>query len=262
LINKANKIKPIKSTHFNLGIEYVTLINSSLTLEVFYKKYQNYLYSVEDNISLANKGAGFGVYGAEELASTSEGRSYGLEFMYQQKLYKGFYGIFAYTFVKSEFTNGDEKYTPSSWDYGNIISLSLGKRFPNNWEIGSKWIFYGGRPYTPFDISTSSLKENWDTKNQGILDYSQLNTLRTNSYHQLDIRIDKKFYFSNFNLNLYIEIQNVFDYSDGLIPNLILDRDENYEPQDDPINSDSYLTKIVEQEGLGVRPNIGFIIEL
>jgi hypothetical protein len=211
---------------------------------------------------LANKGAGFGVYGAEELASTSEGRSYGLEFMYQQKLYKGFYGIFAYTFVKSEFTNGDEKYTPSSWDYGNIISLSLGKRFPNNWEIGSKWIFYGGRPYTPFDISTSSLKENWDTKNQGILDYSQLNTLRTNSYHQLDIRIDKKFYFSNFNLNLYIEIQNVFDYSDGLIPNLILDRDENYEPQDDPINSDSYLTKIVEQEGLGVRPNIGFIIEL
>lgn len=261
LVNKENNIKPIRSTHFTAGMEYTTAINSAITVETFYKKYDNYPLSISDNISLANKGAGFGVLGSEPLVSNSEGRSYGVELMYQQKLFKDFYGMLSYTFVKSEFTNGDNTYTPSSWDYGNIVSMAIGKRLKRNWEVGAKWVLYGGVPYTPYNETASAIIENWDTNNQGILDYTALNTKRTNSYHQLDIRIDKKFYFKKWNLNLFADIQNVYDYSGGLVPNLILDRDDNLQPQINPSNSNSYLTKYAEAEGFGIRPNIGFIVE-
>ncbi len=261
LVNKENGLKPIKTTHYVVGLEYNTGINSAITLEGFYKLYENYPFSIKDQISLANKGAGFGVYGAEPLSPASNGRSYGMELMYQQKLYKGFYGMLSYTFVKSEFTNNDETYTASSWDYGHILSATLGKRFKNNWEIGAKWVFYGGVPYTPYDETASAKIQNWDTKNRGILDYSQLNSLRTNSYHQLDLRVDKKFYFKKWNLNLFADIQNVYDYIGGIPPNLILDRDENGQPQIDPANPGSYKVKYADPEGFGMRPNIGIIVE-
>ena len=45
----------------------------------------------------------FWVVGNEEVVSNSEGRAYGFEFLYQQKLIKGFYGILAYTLLNSNF---------------------------------------------------------------------------------------------------------------------------------------------------------------
>ncbi len=261
LVNKENHIKPVRAVHYIAGVEYTTTFNSSLTLEGFFKQYSRYPFSVTDGISLANKGAGFGVYGAEPLTSTSEGRSYGLELMYQQKLYKGFYGMLSYTFVKSEFTNGDNIYTPSSWDYGHLLSLSVGKIFPHNWEVGAKWVFYGGIPYTPYDEAASAIKQNWNIRNRGLLDYTKLNSMRTTPYHQLDFRIDKKFYFKKWNLNLFADIQNVYDYIGGLPPNLIPDRDENHHLQTDPNHPDSYLLKYAEPEGFGIRPNLGVILE-
>ena len=41
--------------------------------------------------------------GNDPSSSIAEGQALGLEFTYQQKLYKGFYGILAYTLVRSEF---------------------------------------------------------------------------------------------------------------------------------------------------------------
>lgn len=259
-VNKEN-LKPIQSIHYVIGTEYLTTINSSISIEGFYKKYNDYPFSVSDGISLANKGAGFGVYGAEELISISEGQSYGFELMYQQKLYKGFYGIISYTFVKSEFENAAGNNIASSWDYGNILSTTIGKRFKNNWEIGAKWVYYGGMPYTPYDEKASAIIENWDVAGRGILDYSKLNQERTDSYHQLDIRIDKKFYFKKWNMNLYVDLQNLYNYEGGVAPDLILDRDDNFNSQINPQKTNSYLTKIADAEGFGFRPDIGIIIE-
>ncbi len=261
LINKTNNIKPIKNFQIVLGSEYNTKFNSAISVEGFYKNYQYYPFSVNDKISLANKGAGFGVFGDEELVSTSEGRSYGVELFYQQKLFKGYYGMFSFTWVKSEFKNSDEKYTSSSWDYGNIVSIIIGKRFRDNWEIGGKWMYYGGIPYTPFNEEASALIANWILKNRGIEDYTKLNQERTNAYHQLDIRVDKKFFFKKWNLNLFLDLQNVYNYVGGIAPNLILDRDDENQPQVNPEKPDSYIIKYAENEGFGIRPNLGFIVE-
>lgn len=86
---------------------------------------------LRDSITLANLGGDFGVVGTEPAISFAKGISYGLECMYQQKLYKGFYGIIAYTFGNSEFENKNKIFLPSSWDSKHIINLSLGRQFKN-----------------------------------------------------------------------------------------------------------------------------------
>ncbi|MGX7835559.1 hypothetical protein ACWKSR_10455, partial [Campylobacter fetus subsp. venerealis] len=124
--------------------------------EVFYKKYSNYPSSVRNGISLANLGADFGVIGNEPVESNSQGRAYGLEMLAQQRLFNNFYGIAALTLVRSEFTNPNTQgFIPSSWDNRIIVSLTAGKRFGNNWEVGARWRYLGGTPYTPYDYEES-----------------------------------------------------------------------------------------------------------
>jgi len=261
LINKANGLKYIQADHFVLGAEYLTEISSRFTVEGFYKKYNYYPFSTKDSLCLANVGSDFGVVGNEAVRSQSMGRSYGFELLYQQKLYKGFYAIVAYTFVKSEFQDKSGNYVPTAWDSRNIVSLTGGKRFKNGWEIGMRWLFSGGSPYTPYDVATSSLKQNWDINGFGLLDYNKLNTKRESNYHQLNIRVDKKLYLDKFNLNFYLDIQNAYAHKTILAPTLLVVTDAAGAPVTDPNDPTRYKTKYIENASGIIQPTIGIIIE-
>ncbi|MDG2425408.1 MAG: ferric aerobactin receptor, partial [Flavobacteriales bacterium] len=151
--------------------------------------------------------ADFGVVGNEAVHFDGTGRAYGAELLLQQRLYKGFYGLMAYTFVRSEYENGLGDFVPSSWDSRHILSLTGGKKFEGGWEIGSRLLYSGGLPYTPTDLSSLSV-ESWDFYGRPLLDYGLLNTERNAPFHQLDIRIDKKWFFDRWSLDVFIEVQN------------------------------------------------------
>ena len=261
LLNKTNDVKYIRADHFVLGTEYLTDFSSRFTVEGFYKSYSRYPYSLNDSISLANLGTDFGVVGNEVVRSTSNGRSYGVEFLYQQKLIKGFYGIVAYTFVNSEFKDKNNAYVPSSWDSKNIVSLTGGKRFKKGWEVGVRWLYSGGSPYTPIDVSTSSIKQVWDVNGRGLPDYSKLNSMRESAYHQLNFRVDKKFYFEKFAMNFYLDIQNLYAHKTKVAPVLLLVKDANGIALTDPTDPTKYQTKLVDQTSGILQPSLGIIIE-
>lgn len=261
LVNKDNNLKYIRADHYVAGASFLSDFNAKFSLEGFWKNYTNYPYSVSDSISLANLGSDFGIVGNEEVTSTSEGRAYGLEFLYQQKLVKGFYGIMAYTFVNSEFMSKSGEYVPSSWDSKHIVSLTAGKRFKKGWELGFRWLFSGGAPYTPIDVATSSLKQVWDINNQAVLDYNQLNGVRESNYHQLNVRVDKRFDLKKMSLNFYLDIQNAYAQKTTLAPILLLVKDENGNPLTDPNDPTRYQTKFVENVSGIVQPSIGIILE-
>ncbi len=261
LVNAQNGVRYIQADHFVLGTEYLLKWNARVTLEGFYKKYNYYPFSLKDSISLANIGSDFGVVGNEAVSSTSNGRSYGAEFLYQQKLYKGFYAVLAYTWVRSEFQDKNNNYVPTAWDSRNIVSLTGGKRFKNGWEFGMRWLYSGGAPYTPYNISTSSLTSNWDVNGAGLLDYTQLNTARESSFHQLNVRVDKKLYLKQFNMNFYLDIQNLYGYKAKLAPILLVETDANNQPVLDPNDPTRYQTKLIENASGILQPTIGIIIE-
>jgi hypothetical protein len=263
LVNQENNIRFIRSTHFITGLEkLVPEKNRRFSLEGFYKLYANYPSSVANGISIANLGADFGVVGNEPVLSDSRGRAYGLEFLAQQRLFRDFYGIAAITLVRSEFTNPNtDGFIPSAWDNRFIISMTAGKRFKNNWELGGRWRYLGGLPYTPIDLATSSLIQVWNDRPQGVLNYNQINAIRLNSFNQLDLRVDKKYYFEKWNLNWYVDIQNVFNYQATQAPLLVPIRDGSGQPSVDPSDQTRYLTKLVPNTAGRIIPTIGIIIE-
>ena len=261
LVNQMNGLKYLRADHFVLGAEYRTKQSSRFTLEGFYKNYSRYPFSLKDSICLANLGSDFGVLGNEAVKSISTGRTYGGEFLFQQKLYKGFYAVLAYTYVISEFKDKNDRFVPTAWDSRHIVSLTGGKRFKKGWELGMRWLFSGGSPYTPFDVPTSSLIANWNVNGIGVLDYNQLNTQRESSFHQLNIRLDKKLFLDKFNMNFYLDIQNAYGYKTKVAPILLLQTDANGAPVVDPNDPSRYLTKTIENTSGIVQPTIGIIVE-
>lgn len=260
LVNRDNDITYIRNAQAVAGLEFLTKKNSRITVESFYKHYDQYPFLTNDSISLANLGGDFGVIGAEPATSTSEGRAYGVEFLFQQKLFKGFYGLVTYTFVRSEFKDKNGTFIPSSWDNQHIVVVTAGKKFKKNWELGVRWRFYGGSPYTPYDVALSSRKEVWDVTGRGLPNYDQLNSQRLEPAHQLDIRVDKKYYFKKWDIDFYLDIQNLYYFRAKGAPDLLVVEDENGNPVEDPNDPSRYQTKLIENTVSTILPSIGIVI--
>ncbi len=261
LVNKENKITYIQSDHIVGGVEYNPTKYSKITVEGFYKKYDNYPFLLNDSISLANLGGDFGVIGNEPAKSISEGRSYGVELFMQQKLSSSIYGLLSYTFVRSEFQDKNGDFIASSWDNRHILNITAGKKFNKDWELGIRFRYLGGAPYTPDNVELSMQKEIWDVSGFGIPDYDLLNTKRNSISHGLDARIDKRWFFKKWSLNAYLDVQNIYNYESVGKPFLDVVRDENGDPVTDPNNPGSYLPREFENTAGTILPSIGIMID-
>lgn len=211
LVNR-DVLKYIDVNHAVLGLEYKPNNSFTATVEGFYKQYFNYPISKFDGISLASKSAMFGTVGDEEVISIGKGRSYGVEFLVKLAKSNNYSLYSTFTYYVSKFTDINDNYISSSWDNRYILNINASKAFKKNWNISARWRLIGGSPYTPIDMTTSSQRQAWDIMNRAYLDYSKYNTLRLDNYHQLDIRIDKEFFWRKLSLTLYIDVQNVYNY--------------------------------------------------
>lgn len=254
-------LKFIRSNQYVLGTAYLVPFNGRFSVEGFYKGYSQYPYLLLDGVSLANLGTDFGVIGNQPATSTSTGRAYGLEVSYEQKLYKGFYGIMAYTFVRSEFSDRSGALIPSAWDFRNLVSITGGKRFGKNWELGVQYQFLGGAPFTPIDAEASALVVNWDVFGRGIPDYGRLNALRFGNFNRINARIDKKWFFEKFNLNVYFDVQNLLGQALSGEPFIDTQKDALGNSLIDPNNSNRYLTTTLENSVGSLLPSVGLIFQ-
>jgi len=258
-VNKANDLKYISADHFIGGLEFRPKSTIVFSAETFRKNYRNYPFSVNDQISLANKGADYGVIGDEVVLSSSEGRAYGAEFQARINSDKGFNMNLSYTLVRSEFTDGSGVYIPSSWDSKHLLVITSTKDLRKNWRVGARWRFVGGLPYTPWDLDKSSLVEAWNLTGSPYPDYSKLNSLRFSHFHQLDVRVDKSYYLEKITAKFYIDIQNLYNFQSEQQPIVVRETDANgnFLLTD---NGTRYVLKEIENISGTVLPTIGIII--
>lgn len=205
---KSNKdLEMIKVNQFVLGFDHKIAADALLKVEAFYKDYNNYPTStIRPYLVLANTGAGFAgsddnfsSFGLEPLTDNGFGKARGVELSVQKKLSDiPYYGIFSLTYSKSDYTALDGIERPGSYDQNWIINLSGGYKFDKFWEFSTRFRFASGRPYTPFNFDGS----------QNISDY---NTRRLKSTHSLDIRVDKRWYFTGWTLITYLDVQNIYN---------------------------------------------------
>ena len=220
--NFANQdVDYIGSLHGVVGLEYRLGAFSKLSAETFYKRYTDYPVSVEEGVSLANLGGDFSVLGNEAVETSGTGRTFGLELLFQQKLTKNFYAILAYTLFSSEFTGLDGVRRPSVWDSRQLISFTGGYQLRGNWEISGRYRFAGRTPFAPLDEAATL--QSYPVL---LFDYDRLGTAELAAFNQLDIRIDKKWNFNAFALNVFIDVTNVLGQETPAPPSYGLDRDE------------------------------------
>jgi outer membrane receptor for Fe3+-dicitrate len=270
LVNQNENLRYTISNQAIAGVEYRPVESMRMTVEGFYKQYEFYPLSVVDGLSIASKGTNFGEVGDEQIVSTGKGRAYGVEVLYRIMEMKRMNLTATYTFFRSEFTNSAGVYLPSSWDTKHLFNLIGSYKFRNDWNVAIRWRFVGGAPYTPIE-AVSANKAVWDISKQPLLDYSKFNSLRLPNTHQLDMRIDKEFYFKKWILNLYTDIQNVYNFKTQGAPiytnldtNSTTDStgNKNYLPKTDPANPSNYVLRTIDNFAGTILPTIGIIIKI
>ncbi|HRP91370.1 MAG TPA: TonB-dependent receptor [Ignavibacteriaceae bacterium] len=233
-------LKMIQVNQFVLGFDHRISADALLKVEAFYKDYKNYPTStVRPYLVLANTGAGFtgsddnySSFGLEPLVDAGYGKARGVELSIQKKLSDiPYYGIFSFTYSKSDYTSLDGIERSGSYDQNWIINLSGGYKFDEFWEVSSKFRFASGRPYTPFNFDGT----------QNIIDY---NTRRIKSTHSLDVRVDKRWYFSGWTLITYVDIQNIYNQNNQ-----------------NGVRWDRREMRTDESSSIGVLPSIGISAE-
>ena len=258
LVN-SNSLKYIGLNQYNLGVEHKFTQKILLSVEGFYKDYFQYPIDLITGASLANQGAGYSIAGAAPVEFSGKGRAVGFEILNRWNL-NTFKLLASYTYVRSLFTDISGDYIVSSWDSKHLFTITGTKELKRNWRVGFKWRYVGGLPYTPYDLETSSNVQAWNANGQAYIDYSQLNTQRFSAFHQLDLRIDKNYFFKKWTLMLYIDIQNAYNFKNTGQDYIV--REKNADGTYKTINNGSeYVLKAIPNQSGTVLPTIGIMIK-
>jgi len=143
----------------------------------------------------------------EAYTNVGEGRIYGVETLVRARIGKEFFAWLAYTYQRSLRTDRpgeDERLF--DFDQPHIMTAVASYSFENGWSLGGRFRLVSGNPDTP--VIGSILDS---TSNVYVPLYGENNSDRLATFHQLDVRIDKVFIFDEWELNAYLDIQNVYN---------------------------------------------------
>ena len=208
------QLRSSRATHYILGVEQLLRDDLRGTLEVYYKDLSNVIVGSDTNSILYNTGSGF---------------ARGIEFSLQKKFTDGFVGTASYTYSESKRRDaeGRAEYV-FEFDRPHILNLIAGLELGDNWQLGAKFQYASGNPYTP---AVGVAQKN----NTYYVVDGDYNSARFPAYHKLDVRIDKKFVFGSWTLTAYLDLwnvynrQNVLDYSYKIDSNGIITETPRYD---------------------------------
>ncbi len=237
------RLQPIRSDQLIAGYRRLLRPDLKFQLEAFYRRYRDYPARVfRPQAVLAPSGFEDATtdipFGLEPLTSSGSGRAYGAELLLQKR-FSGtpWYGLLSGSLARSEFTSLDGVERTGQYDTRVIVTVGGGYRFNSAWELSGKWRLASGLPTTPFFDSGP---------NEGRLDFSRYNQgPRLPTFHALDVRLDRRWSFPGLQLEVYLDIQNIYNRAN--------------------VNRVkwNFSDRAVEQdESLGVLPTIGVNLEL
>lgn len=177
----------------------------------------------------------------ERVANNTEGRIYGLELLLKHNQVGDFFGWVSYTLMRSERRDpGEDTWRLFTLDQTHIFTILGNYRVTSDWEIGARWRYTTGNPQT---LRTGSVYA-VDT-DVYVPYFGESNGVRGDAFHQLDLRVDRKWTFDTWLLTAYLEIQNVYNRAN---------------PEGINYNFDS--TESVPLTGLPIIPSFGIRGEL
>ena len=110
--------------------------------------------------------------------------------------------------IAAQYDNTQDIY--AGFDRTHIINLIFGYKFSREWQLGLRWRYKTGAPYTPIVGDDGGVQRNGG---RAIFDpvYSPLrNSQRPHPYHQLDLRIDRFLHYEWGYGNFFVEMLNLY----------------------------------------------------
>jgi hypothetical protein len=208
--NPANKnLKTPRAIHYIVGVEQMLTESTKLTVEAYQKDYSHFpIDPTEPGLFLVDElfyRYGF-FFSHGTLTDAGNAQARGVEVSIQKKLAKDFYGLASATHFRTRYEGGDGIWRNRVFDNRFIFSVEGGYKPNNEWEFSARWIFAGGIPYTPFNVLESQ------ALGREVLDQHRINSARLPDYHSLDLRVDRRFYFSSSNLVAYLSVWNAYNH--------------------------------------------------
>lgn len=188
-------LRPETATQYVVGAKYVPVDGVTIESSLFYTDKRDLVvvdqlkYQTDPLRAYVNRGYGR-TFGAEALVRVRR---------------DDFFGWLAYTVNRSDRIDGPES-PRRLFDFDQTHNvIAVGSYTLGRWEIGAKWQYATGTPFTPV---TGSLY--LSDLNAFIPVYGAVNSDRIEAAHQLDLRIDRKWRFDTWRLSAYLDVTNVY----------------------------------------------------
>jgi len=192
-----------RAIHIIGGIEQDLTEYINLDVQLYYTHRDRLVQSSGE--SFAN---GDGTFTRQAFTNDGYGRTFGAEFLLRHEVSKYFFGWIAYTLSRSEIDTSESRDSMvlTSFDQTHILTLVGQVNLPWNFTLGGRFRLVSGNPST---VPVGSVHD-LDTT-----DYNQLPTnfrlSRLPTFHQLDVRIDRKWVFDDFSFTTYLDLLNAYN---------------------------------------------------
>ncbi len=222
-----NKLKNYFADQGVVGFEYFLKDDARATFEFYVKNYKDMI-----GFDVLQSSDGRDSLDYNHLVNIGEGESKGIEFFIQKKYTNNWYGSLAWSHSLSQGVDprNGEKY-PWDYDFGDVVTLVGGYKIrfishewyreyketlfakvtswlpiapADEYEIGIKFRYMGGRPYTPKTYD-HNIRE-WYVNST-----DAWNSTRLASYIRFDILLQQRFNFKKMNVVAFWDIMNVFN---------------------------------------------------
>lgn len=194
-------LRPEHSMHLIGGVEYRVTDTIDLDIQGYYKRFWDLVVRIDPNdpTRYANEGIGYAT---------------GAELLLRHKMTDDFFGWLSYSFAVSRRKDamgpdgGPAAWRPFDMDINHNITLVASYKFNKYWQLGGRFNFQTGVPYT----NLLNVPTMYDADNDiYIPQYSgPVNPDRMPLRHQLDLRLDKYWLFESWILSTYLDVQNVY----------------------------------------------------
>jgi len=180
----------IRAEHSVLGISQIVNEDWNWKTEAYYKKLSNLVIS-DPLLNYIN---------------AASGRAYGVELLIRKEATDRLSGWFVLNLAKSQRRN-DVTGESFRFQYDQPVNTTLvgNYKLSDLWELGLKWNYHSGTPYTPI-VGTKGTYS--DGRPMPV--YAGVNSDSLPTYHRLDLRVDRSFKFDQWKLNAYFELNDVY----------------------------------------------------
>lgn len=191
-----------KAESYGVGIKHQVGEKVVVSLEAYNKKLTR-LVSIDPDLpfEISNKES------RGRFFNDGYGFARGAELYVQLKPSNGFFGWISYTYSVAKRKEGTHSRQHAfDFDRPHLVSLVANYAPSSNWQVGLRFRYGSGRPYTP------ALGGWFDT--QGNIwrpVIGEENSDRYPAYHRLDVRVTRRFQLNAFQLDTYLELLNVYN---------------------------------------------------